>query len=301
MSANIQGLCPSRGKYKIKMIGETATHYGTSIIALTESHLNSSFHEGEVSIEGFDHYRSDRKEGVRKGGVVVYIHTNLSAGTTVLCSDSIGSIEIIIVNIPAANLVMVCIYRPPGAIKEQFIEVMTKIKDCLSQANLSSSVYSLCGDLNFPIIDWQNCTIQGGTVSTQQQARALLDLFEDHFLHQYITEGTRGANILDLFAANDDQLICRVEILSKSKISDHNIVIVETTQYLKPETENPEKEFSLFSLNFWDRNINWEQINERFSTYSWETLFNDQHPDLIYQNLCAIIKRVAYVHIVIAC
>ena len=54
MSANIQGLCPSRGKYKIKMIEETAIDKGISIIALTESHLNSSYHEGEVSIEGFD-------------------------------------------------------------------------------------------------------------------------------------------------------------------------------------------------------------------------------------------------------
>ena len=59
VSANIQGLCPSRGKFKLAMLKELAIEEDVGVIALTESHLNPDFHEGEIYIDQFTSYRTD--------------------------------------------------------------------------------------------------------------------------------------------------------------------------------------------------------------------------------------------------
>ena len=115
----------------------------------------------------------------------------------------------------------------------------------------------------------------------------------EFFLHQYITEATRGKNTLDLFAANDSLFISRAEVLSKSKISDHNLIVIHTTQYMEPNKQTLEKESPLSSLCYWSKIINWESINSKFASYNWEELFHDKSPDEIYQKICSVITEVA--------
>ena len=161
LSANIQGLCPSRGKFKLDMLKELAISEGVGIIALTESHLNPSYHEGEIAIEDFNHFRADRAAETRKGGVIVYLRSELHPGAKVLGSGSIENIEFLVLNIEAANLVLVCIYRPPGSIAQPFLEVLRTIRGCIDRAPTSSTM-AFGGDLNFPIIDWSTYSAHGG-------------------------------------------------------------------------------------------------------------------------------------------
>ena len=51
--------------------------------------------------------------------------------------------------------------------------------------------------------------ITGGTTISQRQAKALFEYTEYFSLEQYIGEPTRGRNILDLFFANDPDLLQR--------------------------------------------------------------------------------------------
>ena len=295
LSANIQGLCPSKGKFKLDMLNEISIEEKVGIIALTESHLNSKYHEGEISINNFNHYRTDRSEGKRGGGVIVYVRNELSPGIEVLMSESIENIELLVLNIKAINLVLVTIYRPPNAQTEALLEVLSKIKQCLSNQFPSTHTLALCGDLNFPIINWQTNTIHGGSGPSRQQASALLNFFEDFFLQQYVEEPTRAKSVLDLFASDDDQLVLRVKVMSKSKISDHNLIIVNTTQYLEPPINQkiPQDE-SLFSLDFWNYNVQWDKIREKFAGYDWDTLFTNLNPNDIYEKLCSIINDVSF-------
>ena len=90
---------------------------------------------------------------------------------------------------------------------------------------LKNNVFT--GDLNFPIIDWQMETTEGGTHETQAQAHALLQFVQDQCLRQYIEEPTRGNNILDVFLTNNDQLTRQV-IITETTVSDHNIIQIKT-------------------------------------------------------------------------
>ena len=217
LNANIQGLCPSRGKHKLAIIKEMAAHAheGIGVIALTESHLNSEYHQGEIAIPNFSHYRADRCEGTRKGGVITYIHSSIAPGAKLELAGSIGNIEYAVLTIPLANMTMVCVYRPPAAETTAFATVLTEIHGTLMQVPQCDSLI-FCGDLNFPNVKWPSTAIEGGTQPARQQAQALLDLFDDHFLLQIIEKPTRGNNILDIFAVNNDQLILNYEVQANS-------------------------------------------------------------------------------------
>ena len=125
---------------------------------------------------------------------------------------------------------MVCVYRTPTASVNDFDLVMSKINDCiLHYPPLESLVF--CGDLNFPNLKWPSAIIRAGTRSSRLQAQKMLSFFSDHFLEQIIEKPTRGENILDLFATNNHQLVLGYQVLQKSAISDHNLVLITTTQF----------------------------------------------------------------------
>ena len=62
------------------------------------------------------------------------------------------------------------------------------------------------GDLNYPTIEWQMETADGGTHENQVQANACLQFAQEQCLQQYIEEPTRKNNTLDVFLTNNDQL-----------------------------------------------------------------------------------------------
>ena len=252
------------------MLKEMANEEGVGIVALTESHLNNDYHDGEIAINNFTNFRVDRCQGTRKGGVIIYLRSCLTPNANLLLSESHGNIEYAVLDNPAACITLVCVYRPPTAELSVFIDVLSKINQCLVLLSSRSSL-AFCGDLNFPNIRWPSLVIQGGTRALCQQAQALLDFFGEHFLLQIIEEPIRGTNILDLFAVNDDKLILRYQVMSKSKISDHNVVLITTTQYLTPESHTTSILEPLFTLNFWSKSIDWSVIGAKFSSINWET------------------------------
>ena len=83
------------------------------------------------------------------------------------------------------------------------------------------------GDLNFPCIDWQMETADGGTHENQFQANAFLQFAQEQCLQQYIERPTRKNNILDVFLTNNDQLTRQI-IITETSMSDHNIIQIET-------------------------------------------------------------------------
>ena len=50
------------------------------------------------------------------------------------------------------------------------------------------------GDLNFPTIDWQMETADGGTHENQVRPNAFLQFAQEQYLQQYIEEPTRKNN-----------------------------------------------------------------------------------------------------------
>ena len=107
VSANIRGLCPTQGKFKINLLREKAEVENTAIIALTESHLTSDYLEGEIHMKGFGSFRADRVNGVKNGGVITYIRDDILTGASCIVSDLIGNMEFLVLKSESLNALVI--------------------------------------------------------------------------------------------------------------------------------------------------------------------------------------------------
>ena len=117
ITENIRGLITRKHKDKVQHIREMAINENAVIVALTESHLRESIRDAEVKMPHFQHYRADRSNGRKQGGVIVYVRDEFSTDCRVMSSGSTGTVEHIILHFRQSNLLVCCgiglqIHRP---------------------------------------------------------------------------------------------------------------------------------------------------------------------------------------------
>ena len=243
------------------------------IISLTESHLNDDILDAEIKIDGFYAIRQDRASSP-KGGIITYIKDSVSTTAKVVASGSKGNIEYLCIYFRDKNLLFITIYRPPSENHQQFYEILKIIEDFITSLPTSPSIV-LTGDFNYPNIRWMN----GIAVSTQGSAHnspnSLLNFASRQFLTQIIDQPTRGTNILDLLFTSNDDIFSKIEISEIPLLSDHNLIIANTTlskprEFIPPTNPNQN---SFRNLNFFHQNINWEAINQDIEQINWESKF----------------------------
>ena len=103
------------GEIKKNLLREKAENENTTIITLTESHLNSGYLEGEVHMKGYGPFRADRTNEVKNGGVITYIRDDTLTRDSCIVSDSIGNIEFFVLKIKSLYALVIVMYRPPSA------------------------------------------------------------------------------------------------------------------------------------------------------------------------------------------
>jgi hypothetical protein len=108
-------------------------------------------------------------------------------------------------------------YRSPNSTdsNNRFLPIaISKVLSCDSKYHL------ICGDFNFPEIDW--------ALNTNPPA---LDFFMDCInetnLKQFVRSPTRGNNILDLVFCDDPQILSDIDVREPLGESDHNMVQVK--------------------------------------------------------------------------
>ena len=72
----------------------------------------------------------------------------------------------------------------------------------------------LMGDFNYPNIQW-------GSRRTDKVGAKFLELIDDCYLHQHVTEPTRYGNILDLVFSSEADMIEDVDVREPAVNSDH--------------------------------------------------------------------------------
>ena len=116
------------------------------ILAISETHLDISFDDTAVAIQGYNIYRRDRN--AYGTGVAVYIQSHI---LVMLREDLMSSvIEVLWLQVDLAHLkpfLLGCCYRPTSA-NSQYLNNMCEMFDTVCDVN--REVYFL-GDLN---IDW---------------------------------------------------------------------------------------------------------------------------------------------------
>ena len=266
------------------MLAELAEENNAGIVVLTESHLKEDIRDAEIKIDEFEIFRTDR-EAYKNGGVIIYVKSKLNLGAKCLLSISHNKIELMIIKFTGIDTILIAIYRPPDATLSSFLYVSAHIREVLEEYSGLEQNIILTGDLNMPIINWENGLITGGTLESQCQARELIDLSNEYFLEQYVSSPTRVNNILDLFFSNNEEILLNIEVLPPTILSDHQLIIAKTAFVEELSDLEFNEAENLGSLNFLDNKIDWQSIEYAFDDIKWSEIFNNQTVQEMYDLL----------------
>jgi hypothetical protein len=115
-------------------------------------------------------------------------------------------------------------YRSPSSNSDPTaLQYVKDLCDCIDSLFPVHSPALICGDLNFPNIDWtiDNCAVCSETTCTG----VFLELYYTHGLRQCVTTPTRFDNVLDLILTNDDNCIYNIRPIEPFSTSDHNQIL----------------------------------------------------------------------------
>jgi len=166
-----------------------------------------------LSDSSYQIFRRDRE--TTGGGLAVFYKKSLKV-SRVKIPKKFCHLEILTVNLAMAKseINFVLFYRPPRPdlrYLEDFGDYMKSI--CSKRISLVT-----LGDFNLPQIDWMTKT------ASDRLHRAFLDITFEHNLTQYVSESTRGKNILDLVLSNDESLIRDILVTEPFASSDHDSI-----------------------------------------------------------------------------
>ena len=262
------------------------------LIALTETWLSPHIADAQVHLSGYDLVRSDRMSR-KGGGVLLYVKDDFPISDFDTYDD--GTCQALSCTLTTLKLIIFVIYRPPNADLISFNEVINFVSSRMDSMphNFQTIV---CGDFNFPHIDWKLGEVVGGmSQHASASAHRLIDFQNSNMLSQYVQCPTRGSNILDLFFTSNPFLVVNSSAESSS-MSDHNLVeliLVLNTGPIHAATEsNDETGFQGLDFSKADFNV----LNESFSKINWaETLQYvslDDMPVVFTNSLLSVCKRI---------
>ena len=269
------------------------------MISFTESHLNENILDAEINIKGFELYRQDRKEA-SKGGIVTYIKETISPMAKIVTAGSKGQVEYLCIYFKDKDLLFITIYRPPADNHRDFSEVLRCINECIDSLPRTPSII-LTGDFNCPRIHWSNGLAINSPAGLGQSSSpsSLITFANSHFLNQVVEQPTRDRNILDLLFTNNFDIFSKIEVLKTPFLSDHNLIIANTTlsqpREFVPYADPNQNSFK--SLNFFHRNINWEAISQEIGAINWESQFENHGVQENFDFLRTEILKVATKHV----
>ena len=179
------------------------------LIMITESWATEDI-DSELELDGYKPERFDRKDGRRGGGVLLYFKNGIVYNREYdLESDNIEALWCRLGN----RFIGVC-YDSTSNSAEESAALNSRIKSvCQAKGDVL-----ICGDFNHPSIDWKN-------LDAGKNDMEFLDLTQDLFLTQHVTEPTRENNVLDLVLSSNPDIVQDVKIVNPlTGTCDHNVV-----------------------------------------------------------------------------
>nr|XP_053638192.1 uncharacterized protein LOC128692900 [Cherax quadricarinatus] len=164
----------------------------------------------ECHIQGYKLFHTDRVNR-KGGGVAMYVRDNLNCCVRQDIKLEASTTESVWLQLLEGRekLILGVIYRAPNLDRECSRLLWDEIRKASAYENVV-----LMGDFNYRQIDWSNLT---GNLESGD----FLDTIQDCFLKQFVTEPTRGNNLLDLVLASRETLINNLEVNDELGESDH--------------------------------------------------------------------------------
>ena len=192
------------------------------LIASTETWLDPSMPDSEITPEGFQVHRKDRKNETY-GGVLLLYREDLNITRR---EDLEGKGEILWCQLDITNrrpLLIGTVYKR----KHSDIQTVENLDKSLQKINERAKLTDiiLTGDYNQPNINWDEMNVIPNHPYSKATAEKLIAVIQENGLEQRVDKPTRGDNILDLVMTNNISVID--EVLVESGLSDHARVDVQ--------------------------------------------------------------------------
>ena len=194
------------------------------ILAVCETHLDSSFADGEVTVDGFSIYRKDRNEF--GGGVALLIRDHFPAKLRLDLMDNDIEAIWLQVHLPHLKPILVgCCYRAPSA-KVECLHDICAMMDKASEEN--REMYVL-GDYN---VDWlSNKCPSKNILKSNADTCGLAQLVTQPTRISVNQAGAKTAKCIDHIYTNNPAL-CSKSVSIPVGFSDHNAVAITRTTRL---------------------------------------------------------------------
>ena len=233
------------------------------VIAITETWASSSHLMTEFSIPGYESFHKNRlhKKG---GGVICYVKSTLSAlKISKQDAEKYDSVYVELTTSSNKKLTVATIYRPP---KQQLADDAALYDEIHSIIRNKDAV--IVGDFNCPNVNWD-------LMSGDQEGNRLIEMVEDTFLTQIVSQATREDNILDLVLTTDTDMVQDCQVGEKLGGCDHHMIrfnIRAEHQLTENKSKMPDYRNANFDLA---RDLlppeHWEQLDGISLDNAWVT------------------------------
>ena len=267
MHANCQSAMNKRSEISALIDSENP-----HVLCLTEFGASSSVNDGELGIEGYSLYRGDHSSGgggLGKGAAI-YIKDTLNHSACPLL-DRAGfdcAVWCTVLLSDGKRLLIGVVYRSPNSTddnNERMLEIMKMA------SNVKTDYLTVCGDFNFPKIDWNGSQCLDTEISFTAK---FMETIEDLGWFQHSKKDTRFRGLqrscLDLVFSNEESMIDDILELPPLGKSDHvcqkwNITVKETIY----------KNTSVIRRNF--KRANWTEIKNDVESFTFEPSANAEN------------------------
>ena len=232
------------------------------IVCVTESWVSEVFNGDRLQdfeLGGYDMY-SYCRDNRMGGGVILYVNTLLSS-VKVDDPSKVRSVESLWIDVKAKTsgkdrFRIGAFYRAGNLDRESQNETDQHICDEIRRNMCSHCI--IMGDFN--LRGFADLSREDG------QSKLFREVLEEElFLHQFVSEPTRGSSILDLVFSDSQDLISNVTTCEGLSTSDHNIVRFDIKLDNRPNN-------NLLRVPNFNR-ANFEQIRQELAAVDWENTF----------------------------
>ena len=219
---NIDGISSKIDLFKL-YIEKESPH----VIFVTETKLRpTELTKDFFNFKDYNEFRRDRKNVDGGGGVIILVHNCLNA--ELISQEVLQDTESVAckINYGLKSVVLGCMYRPPYSPPEYNIRISNAIH---SLSLIQADQTLICGDFNYPKIEWNDHIIRASETSSEQ---IFYDVCQSVFLHQHVDECTRQRgddepSMLDLVFSKNEHEIENINYYAPIGKSDHSTLIFD--------------------------------------------------------------------------
>ena len=158
--------------------------------------------------------------GRHGGGVYIAVHERYVASEVTELNSNCEAVWVKLEIYNHKPLYIFSFYRPPSGDVEDLNELDLSIQKITRATNIPNLV--IAGDFNLPDINWDNTSVRTPSNYPQCLSSTLIDIVNNNYLTQMVTQPTRGLNTLDLILTSNPGLI--EEVMTMSGTSNHHVV-----------------------------------------------------------------------------